>query len=275
MTCYSASPMRALLHRSGLYDRLKASRLYDAYWWVRNRQILDAWRAEISFYRDVFAVGPGSLVFDIGANVGAKTQVFLRLGARVIAVDPDPANQATLARRFHHWRITPQPVAIVSAAVSDRMGTAPFHKDAPGSAKNTLSEKWTDILRADDRFGQPLAFADTATVPTTTLDHLIAEHGQPDVIKIDIEGHELAALAGLHHAVRALSFEVNLPEFLDEGRACVARLMHLSPRGRFNAVADIRAGLLLPTWLEGAAFTEWLSTCQRDSIDVVWTADGH
>ena len=42
----------------------------------------------------------------------------------------------------------------------------------------------------------------------TTLDALIAEHGLPDFIKIDTEGHEAAVLQGLSAPVPALSFEI-------------------------------------------------------------------
>ena len=36
-------------------------------------------------------VRPGDLVFDIGAHVGDRVASFRRLGARVVAVEPQPA----------------------------------------------------------------------------------------------------------------------------------------------------------------------------------------
>src|SRR4051794_16322556 len=55
-------------------------------------------RAERRLYRQF--VRPGDLVFDIGANRGGKCAAFLRLGARVVAVEPNPGCVTALRRRF-------------------------------------------------------------------------------------------------------------------------------------------------------------------------------
>ena len=41
-------------------------------------------------------VRPGDLVFDVGAHVGDRIAAFRRLGARVVAVEPQPALVRTL-----------------------------------------------------------------------------------------------------------------------------------------------------------------------------------
>lgn len=45
-------------------------------------------------------VKSGDLVFDVGANVGNRTAVFLRLGARVVAVEPHASCVAELTNRW-------------------------------------------------------------------------------------------------------------------------------------------------------------------------------
>ena len=98
-----AGTQRALL-KLGVYHSLKESPVYDIYWKVFNARIVRQRDQEVEFYRTVLkGLRPGALIFDVGAIEGAKTDVFLRLGARVVAVEPDASNQEALAGRFHRW----------------------------------------------------------------------------------------------------------------------------------------------------------------------------
>ena len=268
-----AGTQRALL-KLGVYHRLKESPVYDIYWKVFNARIVRQRDQEVAFYRTVLkGLRPGALIFDVGANEGAKTDVFLRLGARVVAVEPDASNQEALAGRFHRWRIRRKPVVIVPEAVSDSVGTGTMFEDAPGSAKNTLNPKWAEILRNDDtRFGRTLGFANARPVRTTTLDHLIAEHGLPHFIKIDVEGLEASVLRGLQRTVPYVSFEVNLPEFHDEGLECIQLLARAAPGGRFNCADAVGDGLMLNEWLDASRFTKWFAACGAPSVEVFWAA---
>src|SRR5262245_44693094 len=58
-------------------------------------------------------VRPGDLVFDVGAHVGDRIGVFRRLGARVVAVEPQPALVKTLRLIYGRDRaVTIEPVAV-------------------------------------------------------------------------------------------------------------------------------------------------------------------
>ena len=133
----------------------------------------------------------GSLVFDIGANVGDVTALLLDIGANVVAVEPTPELAALIRNRYR--------VPVVQAAVGATAGTAAFSIGVE-PAHSTLSVDYRTV-HADRLSGRLL------TVPVVTLDALIAEHGQPSFVKIDVEGYEPEVLAGLTQHVPALSFE--------------------------------------------------------------------
>jgi FkbM family methyltransferase len=259
------------LKRVHLYERVKASFLYDIVWRFADKRVIEAKVRETEFYENLLnGFRKGDLVFDIGANRGAKTEAFLHLGARVVAVDPDQANGAALAEKFLRHRFIPKPVIVVGKAVSDSDGSATFWIDEPGSGKNTLNQKWVEILRDDrNRFGHKLSFKQTSQVESITLDTLISIYGLPFFIKIDVEGHECKVLEGLQQPVRYLSFEVNLPEFRSEGLQCLKRLDRLDPLGQFNYSID-SATSLAGEWADVRTLQVVLNESGARSIEVFW-----
>jgi FkbM family methyltransferase len=264
------------LTRLGIYERVKASWIYDSYWTLADRRIINDRRGELDFYRELLSgFREGDLVFDVGANHGYKTDIFLRLGARVVAVEPDGISQETLKEKFLKHRLRKMPLVIVDKAVSDNCSVRTMWIDSPGSAKNTLSEKWAETLKDDDkRFGHKLAFAKCKEVETVSMEQLIAVHGPPFFVKIDVEGHELSVLRGLQQPVPFLSFEVNLPEFKREGLECVRVLGHLAPDGEFNYTPDCRCGLILKQWFRAEQFLAIFASCTDPSIEIFWRHRG-
>lgn len=264
--------VQTILKQIGLYERLKASRVYDFYWSYADPHWITDRAKEVEFYRRVLVgLRRRAAIFDIGANDGFKTDVFLRLGARVVAVEPDESNLEILKGKFLKNRIFPKPVTIENKAVSNSSGRMAMFVESAGSALNTLSPKWADRLRNDEtRFGRHFSFAAKKVVETTTLECLIARHGLPSYIKIDVEGHELNVLQGLKRPVPYLSFEVNLPEFKEEGLKCVDLLHQLAPEGEFNYVADCRTGLMLQSWKQRPDFLEVFEQCQEPTVEVFW-----
>jgi FkbM family methyltransferase len=263
---------QAFLRRIGLYQRLKSSRVYDFYWAFTDRQLLDDRTKEVEFYKKTLqGFKKGDLIFDVGANEGYKTDIFLRLGAKVVAVDPDEANQKVLRQRFLRHRLAPKMVSIEVKAVSDNNAIKTMWIDAPGSAKNTLDPKWVETLRNDSsRFGCRLDFARKKEVETTTLENLMTTHGVPFFVKIDVEGHEPSVLRGLHRPVPYLSFEVNLPEFKMEGLQCISILNEIAPKGEFNCAIDCRRGLMFERWMSPREFARVFDQCNETCIEVFW-----
>jgi FkbM family methyltransferase len=269
------SQMQRMLQRAGLYHRLKASSIHELYWKIAGKQWILAREKQIDFYRRLLPeLSLGDLIFDIGANEGFKTDLFLRLGARVIAVEPDETNQSILQEKFVKLRLIRRPLVIVGKAVSDKSTTETMWIDGPGSAVNTLSQKWAGALKrnkARQTYGHyGLDFAQQKTVETTTLEQLMSTHGVPTFIKIDVEGYELNVIRSLQRPVPYLSFEVNLPEFRPEGLECVETLGRLAAAGKFNYAVDCEQGLALDRWLSADNFLHVLEQCTESAIEVFW-----
>src|ERR1700733_11068925 len=91
---------QAMLARFGLHNRLRASFLYNFYWKIAGSRRIDEIAEEVKFYRKLLdGFRAGDLIFDIGANDGTKCGIFLKLGARVVAVDPDEQNQKVIKEK--------------------------------------------------------------------------------------------------------------------------------------------------------------------------------
>jgi hypothetical protein len=93
-------------------------------------------------------------------------------------------------------------------------------------------------------------------VPVMTLDTLIAKHGAPVFIKIDVEGFEEEALAGLTLPVKVLSFEFTTIQ-RDVALACIKRCTALGYT-RFNVALGESQTFIHADWVSGAAIASWL-----------------
>jgi len=145
----------------------------------------------------------GALVFDIGANVGTMTRIFASLGARVIAVEPNPdcARHIELSTRRGQ-------VEVLAAAVSDRDGQAVLKVSDRKDKMSTLSNEWREAVSRENAEYAGM-WKREMTVSTMTLDGLIQRYGRPFYIKIDVEGYEERAVRGLSQCPSLLSFEFN------------------------------------------------------------------
>jgi FkbM family methyltransferase len=181
------------------------------------------------------AVPAGGLVLDVGAHLGYFTLLAARGGADVIAVEPNPRTLALLRTNVRANGAEPR-VTIVPAALAAAPGRARFHLSLAGDTSSLHGQQDT---------------ASDIEVEVTTADAIVAGRAV-DVIKIDVEGGELDALAGMAGTIAAASPDLRVfaecnPDALERAggsaAALVARLreLGLEPQAIDEATGELHA----------------------------------
>ncbi|MFZ4807358.1 MAG: FkbM family methyltransferase [Hyphomicrobiaceae bacterium] len=196
-------------------------------------------------------VKPGGLAFDIGSHVGDRIGGFRRLGARVVALEPQP----DCAKVIRAICGRDDGVRLVEAACGPSPGRLMLHINSSNPTVTTAS---TDFVKAADGAGgwEGQVWDRAIEVPVTTLDLLIAEYGAPDFVKIDVEGFEADVLAGLGKALPALSFEFTTIQ-RDVAARCLARLAALGGYG-FDVALGESQKLELGRWVTADAMQRFI-----------------
>lgn len=185
-------------------------------------------------------IQPNHLVFDVGANIGNRVQVFLELAAKVVAVEPQPACIKTLEEKFGNK------IILEKVGLSKEPGTLEMFI-ANDSTISTFSQEFINNT-STNRFSN-YTWNQTIQVPIITLDSLIEKHGLPQFCKIDVEGFELNVLEGLHTPIPYLSFEYCVPEMQRNMLQCMQRLHTIAPHGLFNYSIAENMELALANWI--------------------------
>jgi FkbM family methyltransferase len=135
-------------------------------------------------YSDRLFAQSGRLAFDVGANAGWVTKQLADRFEEVVAFEPAEESFAALSLATQHL-----PTIIpVQAAVSDHSGKVTL-------SETFITEKWGELVTGatmpdwGDHTG-------TREVPCITLDDCLLAYGGPDLVKIDVEGHEVHVLEG-------------------------------------------------------------------------------
>ena len=166
---------------------------------------------------------PGGLAFDIGSHVGDRIGSFRRLGARVVALEPQPDCAAAVRALYG----LDAHVTLLEAACGPKPGALTLHVNSANPTVTTASPDF--VKAAEGAAGWEGQVWDKAIeVPVTTLDALIAAHGTPDFVKIDVEGFEADVLAGLNQPIPGLSFEFTTIQ-RDVACKCIAMIAAIAP----------------------------------------------
>ena len=196
-------------------------------------------------------LSPGATVFDIGANTGYYTLLFSHLAGangRVYAFEPVPSTRAALERNVAR-AATSSNVQILPVAVSDHPGEVLIHVAGAinTGASHVVSADVDDSIFSSGR--KRAGIVQTLALRCVTGDEIWRERGRPavDLVKIDIEGHELHALRGMPELLNANDNIVVLVEvresFLVAGGASAGELFaFMSAHGFTSYDFEVRRG---------------------------------
>jgi len=162
-------------------------------------------------------INKGDLYFDIGAHLGEKSKPFIKKKIRTIMVEPLPVCVKTLKRLYSKNSI----VKIIPKGLGSKNTKKILSINKQMPTVSTFAKHWKY-----GRFSN-LTWNEKTQIQITTLDALIKKFGDPQYIKIDVEGYELNVLKGLSKKSGIISFEIT-SEFFSDAIKCLKHLKKLS-----------------------------------------------
>jgi FkbM family methyltransferase len=196
-------------------------------------------RKRLKFYSRF--IKNGDLCFDIGANMGNRTEVFLALNATVVAVEPQEECLRILRDRY---KDNPRLILIDKGLDKIEGERKLFVSNA--NTLSTMSDEWIN-LGEKGRLFEGSTWSKKTIVRTTTLDALIKTYGVPAFCKIDVEGFEYSVLRGLSKPVNVISFEF-VPEFVESAVNCIRYIAKLG-EAEYNYSEGESMRLTLSNWV--------------------------
>jgi FkbM family methyltransferase len=161
------------------------------------RRVSDADEPDLAVVRHL--VVPGGTAVDLGANIGVYTRVLSELvgaAGRVVSVEPVPETNELLRRNVRALDLAN--VTVVEAAVSDGAGTVTM--SVPEYSTGGVNFYQARVVGAEPP--ERGAAARSVRVRTMTLDAILQGAAPVGFVKCDVEGHELACLAGAEAVLR-------------------------------------------------------------------------
>jgi FkbM family methyltransferase len=210
----------------------------------------------LEFYQQF--IKAGDLVFDVGTNLGNRSKIFLKLGAKVVGIEPQPRCVDFLKSMFkNESRFHLEQTALGSAPGEAEMAIS----DA--STISSLSTDWMDAVKESGRFGEA-SWNKTIKVPITTLDHLIQKYGTPAFIKIDVEGFEDQVISGLHQSTGPISLEFT-PEYIQGTLRCINHLAQFGTL-EYQVSMDESMEYSLPNWVNQTEIVTYLEQIPKNKF---------
>ncbi|WP_405573841.1 FkbM family methyltransferase [Winogradskyella sp. Asnod2-B02-A] len=187
------------------------------------------------FYRKL--IKKNDLCFDIGANLGVKSKLYLSLRAKVIAFEPQAKCYKTLQKiklKHTNFEVNKKAIGSKNGELDLFLGN---HIEIA-----TLSSKFKTYFTTENIYWNK-----KETVKVVTLNSQIEKYGIPDFCKIDAEGYEYEILRTLNHKIPIIEFEFT-GGFIEETLLCLSKIDTLGNYS-FNYILNENLQLKLKNWI--------------------------
>ena len=192
-----------------LYNKIKGYLRYTWFHYLilkfKNPLYINLIKKDVQFHKKFLA--NDELIFDLGANRGEKSNIFSYFTKRIILYEPEQTLYKLLKLRFRKNKN----IVINNLVVSDKCGEILFYSmpenEAYSSIVKDYNKNFVHLQKSDVVVEKKIS---------TTLNAEIKKFGIPSYIKIDCEGSEKLILKSLDYKIKKISFEANLPNFLNE-----------------------------------------------------------
>jgi FkbM family methyltransferase len=223
--------------------------------WIRSGTERRQIAKQMEFYRE--NIGQNKFAFDIGANIGTKTDLFSKLGYKVVSVEPQQALADNLKNKFKKN----SKVVVERCGVGSKPGEATINISTKYPGFSSFIKDWQKGTKYD-------SFDRSEKVKIVTLDELIVKHGLPDFCKIDVEGFEVEVLSGLTKKIPLINFEFhsNDRDLVDK---CLARLSAIGYK-KFNFSMFEDCKMTLPEWVGASELWPQIIKLEQSTKSLVW-----
>lgn len=195
-----------------------------------------------------------NLCFDIGANVGNKSKLFLSLGAKVIAFEP----QSSCAQKLDKLKDINKNFDFKTIGVGEITEVKTLHLGSH-SEVSSFSEKFMNYFKNDTIY-----WKDTEDVHISTLNAIITKYGIPDYCKIDAEGYEQKILKNLTTPIRIIELEFT-SGFMEETTKIIDKLSSLGIT-RWNYNLNEKPKFELSKWVSSDQIITVLRTLPKQRL---------
>jgi FkbM family methyltransferase len=196
LSTYRGNPLLSaysFVKRSGFLETSLGRRFFKSAYFIYKRYFEDDLEDLIRAFPSLVR---GGSVIDVGANIGYTATVFARAttpGEKVFAFEPEPSNFRILEQTAHQREF-------ISTIVPLQLAVG---------AENSSINLWiNDHHHADHRviteqFGSVHPDSKQVSVSLVSIDSFLADKpGNISLIKIDVQGYELAVCQGMQQTLR-------------------------------------------------------------------------